>query len=187
MDHELDTTDGQVSFANSRTDAWHRFGQSVGHAITAATGSGIAPISTSLPSTAMMLICPWPGRAGICGWNVLWGHTVLLSAPCQLPALRWYGSQSARCGIRAARACRRQRPVAGEPAADQQHGRPGGVEPRFWFPQGWRRSAASSRPARSSPSAAATLRGAAYAPALGLPPSGDVMRRFAPDRCAPCG
>lgn len=70
---------------------------------------------------------------------------------------------------------------------DQQHGRPGGVEPRFWLPQRWRRSAASSRPARSSPSAAATLRGAAYAPALGLPPSGDVMRRFAPDRCAPCG
>lgn len=35
MAHELDITDGQVSFANSRTDAWHRLGQSVGHAMTA--------------------------------------------------------------------------------------------------------------------------------------------------------
>jgi hypothetical protein len=35
MAHELDSTNGQVSFANSRTDAWHRLGQSVGHAMTA--------------------------------------------------------------------------------------------------------------------------------------------------------
>ncbi|KPN46866.1 DUF932 domain-containing protein [Mycobacterium intracellulare] len=35
MAHELDTTDGQVSFANSRHDAWHRLGQSVGHTMTA--------------------------------------------------------------------------------------------------------------------------------------------------------
>lgn len=35
MAHELDTTDGQVSFANSRSDAWHRLGQSVGHTMTA--------------------------------------------------------------------------------------------------------------------------------------------------------
>lgn len=35
MAHELDTTNGIVSFANSRTDAWHRLGQSVGHAMTA--------------------------------------------------------------------------------------------------------------------------------------------------------
>ncbi len=35
MAHELDTTDGRVSFANSRCDAWHRLGQSVGHAMTA--------------------------------------------------------------------------------------------------------------------------------------------------------
>ena len=35
MAHELDITDGQVSFANSRDDAWHRLGQSVGHAMTA--------------------------------------------------------------------------------------------------------------------------------------------------------
>jgi hypothetical protein len=34
MAHQLDITDGQVSFA-SRTDAWHRHGQSVGHAMTA--------------------------------------------------------------------------------------------------------------------------------------------------------
>ena len=35
MAHELDITDGQASFANSRSDAWHRLGQSVGHAMTA--------------------------------------------------------------------------------------------------------------------------------------------------------
>lgn len=35
MAHELDTTNGRVSFANSRSDAWHRLGQSVGHAMTA--------------------------------------------------------------------------------------------------------------------------------------------------------
>jgi hypothetical protein len=26
MGHELDITDGQVSFANSRSDHWHRLG-----------------------------------------------------------------------------------------------------------------------------------------------------------------
>ncbi|MGO9031958.1 DUF932 domain-containing protein [Mycobacterium sp.] len=35
MAHELDITEGQVSFANSRTDHWHRLGQSVGHTMTA--------------------------------------------------------------------------------------------------------------------------------------------------------
>lgn len=35
MAHELDTTNGHVSFANSRSDAWHRLGQSVGHTMTA--------------------------------------------------------------------------------------------------------------------------------------------------------
>ena len=35
MAHELDITDGQVTFANSRSDAWHRLGQSVGHTMTA--------------------------------------------------------------------------------------------------------------------------------------------------------
>ena len=35
MAHELDITNGVVSFANSRPDAWHRLGQSVGHAMTA--------------------------------------------------------------------------------------------------------------------------------------------------------
>ena len=35
MAHELDITEGQVSFANSRTGAWHRLGKSVGHAMTA--------------------------------------------------------------------------------------------------------------------------------------------------------
>ncbi|AFV14914.1 MULTISPECIES: DUF932 domain-containing protein [Mycobacterium] len=35
MAHELDTTNGHVSFANSRSDHWHRLGQSVGHTMTA--------------------------------------------------------------------------------------------------------------------------------------------------------
>jgi phage/plasmid-like protein (TIGR03299 family) len=35
MAHELDTTDDEVSFANSRSDAWHRLGQSIGHTMTA--------------------------------------------------------------------------------------------------------------------------------------------------------
>ena len=35
MAHELDITDNEVSFANSRSDAWHRLGQSVGHVMTA--------------------------------------------------------------------------------------------------------------------------------------------------------
>ena len=35
MAHELDITNGVASFANSRTDAWHRLGTSVGHAMTA--------------------------------------------------------------------------------------------------------------------------------------------------------
>ncbi|MBN3459772.1 DUF945 domain-containing protein [Mycobacterium sp. DSM 3803] len=34
MAHELDSTRGVYSFANSQTDAWHRLGQSVGHAMT---------------------------------------------------------------------------------------------------------------------------------------------------------
>jgi phage/plasmid-like protein (TIGR03299 family) len=35
MAHELDITAGHVSFADSRTDAWHHLGQSVGHTMTA--------------------------------------------------------------------------------------------------------------------------------------------------------
>ncbi|WP_425005581.1 DUF932 domain-containing protein [Mycolicibacterium sp. S3B2] len=35
MAHELDQTGGKVSFADSRTDAWHQLGQQVGHAMTA--------------------------------------------------------------------------------------------------------------------------------------------------------
>ena len=35
MAHELDITDGQVSFANSRSDHWHRLGQPVGYTMTA--------------------------------------------------------------------------------------------------------------------------------------------------------
>jgi len=33
--HEIDITAGVASFANARTDHWHRLGQSVGHAMTA--------------------------------------------------------------------------------------------------------------------------------------------------------
>jgi phage/plasmid-like protein (TIGR03299 family) len=35
MAHELDITNGVASFANSRSDAWHRLGTSIGHAMTA--------------------------------------------------------------------------------------------------------------------------------------------------------
>ena len=35
MAHEIDINNGVASFANSRSDAWHRLGQSVGHAMTA--------------------------------------------------------------------------------------------------------------------------------------------------------
>ena len=45
MAHELDSTNGVVSFANSRTDAWHRLGQSVGHAMTASEALYAAHLS----------------------------------------------------------------------------------------------------------------------------------------------
>ena len=32
MAHEIDINNGVASFASSRTDAWHRLGQTVGHA-----------------------------------------------------------------------------------------------------------------------------------------------------------
>jgi Domain of unknown function (DUF932) len=35
MSHELDNTHGVYYFADARTDAWHRLGQQVGHAMTA--------------------------------------------------------------------------------------------------------------------------------------------------------
>lgn len=35
MAHELDITNGQASFADSRNDAWHQLGQQVGHLMTA--------------------------------------------------------------------------------------------------------------------------------------------------------
>ena len=34
MAHELDITNGVASFANSRPNAWHRLGTSVGHAMS---------------------------------------------------------------------------------------------------------------------------------------------------------
>ena len=45
MAHELDSTNGVVSFANSRTDAWHRLGQSVGHVMTASEALDAASLS----------------------------------------------------------------------------------------------------------------------------------------------
>jgi hypothetical protein len=45
MAHELDITNGHVSFANSRSDAWHRLGQSVGHTMTAAEALDAAHLS----------------------------------------------------------------------------------------------------------------------------------------------
>ena len=61
MAHELDSTNGQVSFANSRTDAWHRLGQSVGHAMTAREALDAAHLS---------------------GWNV---HKMALQIPGRSP------------------------------------------------------------------------------------------------------
>ena len=45
MAHELDSTNGVVSFANSRTDAWHRLGQSVGRVMTAREALDTAHLS----------------------------------------------------------------------------------------------------------------------------------------------
>ena len=45
MAHQLDITNGHVSFANSRSDAWHRLGQSVGHTMTAAEALDAAHLS----------------------------------------------------------------------------------------------------------------------------------------------
>ena len=44
MAHELDITNGVASFA-SRTDAWHRLGQTVGHAMTAEEALAAALLS----------------------------------------------------------------------------------------------------------------------------------------------
>ena len=43
MAHELDQTAGKVSFADSRTDAWHQLGQQVGHAGDRPRGSARRP------------------------------------------------------------------------------------------------------------------------------------------------
>jgi phage/plasmid-like protein (TIGR03299 family) len=45
MAHELDINEGIASFANSRSDAWHRLGQSVGHAMTAREALDAAHLS----------------------------------------------------------------------------------------------------------------------------------------------
>jgi hypothetical protein len=41
----LDSTNGVVAFANSRTDAWHRLGQSVGHVMTASEALAAATLN----------------------------------------------------------------------------------------------------------------------------------------------
>jgi len=45
MAHELDSANGVVSFSDSRTDAWHRLGQSVGHVMTAREALDAAHLS----------------------------------------------------------------------------------------------------------------------------------------------
>jgi hypothetical protein len=45
MAHELDITNGVASFANSRADAWHRLGQSVGHTMTASEALSAAHLA----------------------------------------------------------------------------------------------------------------------------------------------
>jgi phage/plasmid-like protein (TIGR03299 family) len=45
MAHELDSTNGVVAFSNSRSDAWHRLGQSVGHVMTASEALAAATLN----------------------------------------------------------------------------------------------------------------------------------------------
>jgi phage/plasmid-like protein (TIGR03299 family) len=45
MAHEIDITNGIASFANARTDHWHRLGQSVGHTMTAREALDAAHLS----------------------------------------------------------------------------------------------------------------------------------------------
>jgi hypothetical protein len=45
MAHELDSTNGIVAFANSRTDAWHQLGQSVNHVMTASEALAAATLN----------------------------------------------------------------------------------------------------------------------------------------------
>jgi len=45
MAHDLDHTNGVVSFANSRSDHWHQLGQSVGHAMTASEALAAAHLA----------------------------------------------------------------------------------------------------------------------------------------------
>jgi phage/plasmid-like protein (TIGR03299 family) len=45
MAHRLDINEGIASFADSRSDAWHRLGQSVGHAMTAREALDAAHLS----------------------------------------------------------------------------------------------------------------------------------------------
>ena len=45
MAHEIDITSGIASFANARSDHWHRLGQSVGHTMTAREALDAAHLS----------------------------------------------------------------------------------------------------------------------------------------------
>jgi phage/plasmid-like protein (TIGR03299 family) len=63
MAHELDVTNGIASFANSRTDAWHRLGQSVGHVMTAMEALDAAHLS-GWNVRKMPMVVPVDDRGG---------------------------------------------------------------------------------------------------------------------------
>ena len=70
MAHELDITNGVASFANSRADAWHRLGTSVGHAMTG--------------HEAMQ-------AAHLANWNVRKMALVIPQEPVITGLIRWHG------------------------------------------------------------------------------------------------
>jgi phage/plasmid-like protein (TIGR03299 family) len=59
MSHEIDITNGVASFADSRTDAWHRLGTPVGHTMTAAGALSAAQLAGWNVRT-MPLVIPQP-------------------------------------------------------------------------------------------------------------------------------
>lgn len=82
MAHELDITGGTTSFANSRTDAWHRLGQSVGHTMTAAealtaahlAGWNVRKLPLQIPQPASAPI-PVPDQFATVRTNPITGAT----------------------------------------------------------------------------------------------------------------